>query len=203
MSLLETYNCKDHGPCSVFVERDDDTGLFHYLKKVGRGIKEEKAQKLSSDNKEDSIEYHPDYHGPDSSVWHKYENVYTYAYPNTIKCPVCKKKTDERASIYYFSVGNGRNSFAAMNERRRYAVDGMDKKQAEVFYKESIQASKERMTSGDQHYKKMVPDYEVLQKEGRAKRLTDQQTSQKIENLKRANQLITKDGTIGKGVRKK
>tara|TARA_R110002110_G_scaffold239686_5_gene455682 strand:- start:2095 stop:2691 length:597 start_codon:yes stop_codon:yes gene_type:complete len=198
MSLLETYECKKCGPCSTFVERDEETGLFYYDRKVGRKIHEDKVPKF--DGTEDYY-YSPDWNG-DSAYWYKYESVYTYDYPDNIKCPTCKRKTGQRASIYYFSVGSGRNSYASLKERQRYAHEGMDKKQAEQFYKESVEASKERIKTGDQHYKKVVPNYEVLRKQGQVRRLNDQERANKIQNLKQTNQAITKDGTIGKASRK-
>ena len=198
MSLLETYECKCCGPVSVFIERQEGTGLFYYEKKVGRKIHEDKVP--THDGTGD-FNYYPDWDN-DSTYWHKYEKLFFYDYPDTIKCPKCNKKTGKRASIYYFSVGNGRNSYAAMKERRRYAVYGMDKVQAEQFYKESIEASKERQKTGGQHYKKVSPDYEQFRAEGKAVRLTDQETAEKIQRLKNANIQLTKDGKIGQPPRK-
>jgi hypothetical protein len=198
MSLLETYNCKKCGQCSTFVERDEDTGLFYYDKRVGRRIHESKVPEHNGT--EDQM-YFPDFHG-DSTYWHKYESVFSYDYPDTIKCPTCKKQTEKRASIYYFSVGNGRNSYASMKERQRYAMEGMDKKQAEQFYSESIEGSKKRQKSGGQHYKKVTPNYEVLREQGQVRKLNDQERANKIENLKRINQVITKEGKLGKPPRK-
>ena len=123
-------------------------------------------------------------------------------YFDTIKCPTCKKKTQPRSSIYYFSVGEGRNSYKSLKERQRFAREGMDKKQAEQFLKESCEASKDRVKSGEQHYKKVVPNYEVLREQGQVRKLNDQERANKIQNLKQINQAVTKDGTIGKASRK-
>ena len=123
-------------------------------------------------------------------------------YFDTIKCPTCNKKTQPRVSIYYFSVGEGRNSYKSLKERQRFAREGMDKKQAEQFLKESCEASKDRVKSGDQHYKKVVPNYEVLREQGQVRKLNDQERANKIQNLKQINQAVTKDGTIGKASRK-
>jgi hypothetical protein len=79
----------------------------------------------------------------------------------------------------------------------------MDKKQAEKFYQESCEASKERVKSGGQHYKKVVPNYKVLAEQGQVRRLNDQERADKIQNLKNTNRVLTKDGTIGKASRKK
>jgi hypothetical protein len=198
--LLETYNCKHCGTkSSIFVERSDETGLFWYEKKVGRKIHEDKVPE--HDGTED-WSYQPDWQG-DSTYWYKYEKEWSMDYFDTIKCPNCKRKTEKRASIYYFSVGEGRNSYKSLKERMRYAHEGMDKKQAEKFYKESCEASKDRVKSGDQHYKRVVPNFKVLEQEGLAKRVSDEQSLKNRENLKQANISITKDGTIGKANRRK
>lgn len=199
-SLLETYNCKHCGTrSSVFVERSDQTGLFYYEKKVGRKIHEGKVPNYDGT---EEWSYHPDWQG-DSTYWHKYEKVWSMDYFDTIECPCCKKETEKRVSIYYFSVGEGRNSHKSLKERMRYAHEGMDKKQAEKFYQESCEASKERVKSGDQHYKRVVPNYKVLAEQGQARRLNDQESANKRENLKRTNASVTKDGTIGKAARRK
>ena len=198
MSLLETYECKKCGPCSTFVERSEETGLFYYEARVGRKIHEDKVPTF--DGTEDFC-YSPDWDG-DSTYWHKYEKVWSMEYFDTIKCPTCKKKTQPRSSIYYFSVGEGRNSYKSLKERQRFAREGMDKKQAEQFLKESCEASKDRVKSGDQHYKKVVPNYEVLREQGQVRKLNDQERANKIQNLKQINQAVTKDGTIGKASRK-
>ena len=122
--------------------------------------------------------------------------------PDKVKCNKCKKKKAMFSPPDLPNIKSGRNSYAAKRERQRYAKDGMDKKQAEQFYKESVEASKERVKSGGQHYKKVVPNYEVLRKQGQVRRLNDQERADKIQNLKRTNQAITKDGTIGKASRK-
>jgi hypothetical protein len=79
----------------------------------------------------------------------------------------------------------------------------MDKKQAETFYNESIAATKERVKSGHQHYKKVSPNYKVLAQQGQVRKLNDQETANKVQNLKNNNRVLTKDGTIGKAARKK
>lgn len=198
-AILESYICKKCGPCSTFVERSDETGLFYYDKRVGRKIHEDK---VPSHNGTEEWSYHPDWEG-DCTYWHKYVKEWSMEYFDTIQCPTCKKETEKRASIYYFSVGEGRNSIKSLKERQRFAREGMDKKQADQFLKEACEASKDRVKSGEQHYKRVVPNYKVLAEQGKARRLNDQETANKIENLKRTNASITRDGTIGKAARRK
>lgn len=122
--------------------------------------------------------------------------------PEKIECSNCKKtahRSDEGIPVYKY----GRNSYEAMNERRRYAYEGMDKQQAEKFYKESIEASKERVKTGDQHYKRVDPNYKVLEKQGVVKRNTSERRYQKQKVLKDANVKLTREGKIGKIAHKK
>lgn len=122
--------------------------------------------------------------------------------PERLKCTQCKKMMIRHMEDLP-SLKEGRNSMSALKERRRFAEHGMDKKQAEKFYKESIEASKERMKGGEEHYKRVVPNYEVLAKQGVVKRNSDKRKAAKEKFLKDANIKLTKDGTIGKLSRKK
>jgi hypothetical protein len=199
-AILETYNCKKCGTkSSAFIERSDETGLFWYEKKVGDKIHEDDVP--THDGTLDHS-YYPDYEG-DPNYWYKYEKEWSMDYFDTIECPCCKAETEKRVSIYYFSVGEGRNSYRSLKERMRFARDGMDKKQAEKFYKESVEASKERVKSGSEHYKRVVPNYKVLAEQGQARRLNDQERADKIQNLKKVNVSLTKDGNIGRSSRRK
>lgn len=199
-SILETYKCKHCGTkSSVFVERSDQTGLFYYEKKVGRKIHEDKVPNYDGT---EEWNYYPDWQG-DSTYWHKYEKVWSMDYFDTIECPCCKKETEKRVSIYYFSVGEGRNSYRSLKERQRYAREGMDKEQAEQFLKESCEASKDRVKSGGQHYKKVVPDFKALEQQGLVTRRKQGDTQEMAQRLKDNNRVLTKDGTIGKAARRK
>ena len=122
--------------------------------------------------------------------------------PEKLKCLHCKKKKAELAPTTVPTVKHGINSHRALKERQRFAMDGMDRQQSEKFYKESVEASKERVKSGGEHYKQIVPNYEVLEKQGQVKRLTDEQRAAKIKYLKDANIQISKDGKIGRKPRK-
>ena len=85
----------------------------------------------------------------------------------------------------------------------RYHHYGMDKKQGDKFLEESIQASKKRRKDGHQHYAKIVPNYEVLAKEGSVKKLNDKERAEKREAMKHVNRALTKDSTIGRGAKSK
>ena len=158
-------------------------------------------QVLVSSLSQEEIDALPDWDDPRD--YEVYEEVkYGDMPPNTVKCNNCGDIAD-RLVEGAPTIKHGRNSYHALKERMRYAHEGMDKKQAEKFYEESIAATKQRVKTGDQHYKKVVPNFKVLEKEGVVKRRTKNDAQQQAQNLKNMNRSLTKDGTIGKGSRKK
>lgn len=157
-------------------------------------------QVLVSSLSQEEADALPDWDDPrDYEVYEEVE--YGDLPPDVVKCS-CGSEAD-RIVTDAPDIKHGRNSYHAMKERRRYAYEGMDKKQADKFYKESIDASKERVKSGHQHYKKVVPNFKVLEKQGRVKRRTKQDHTDMAQHLKNTNRVLTKGGTIGKAARKK
>ena len=155
---------------------------------------------VSSLNQEE-IDALPDWDDPRD--YEVYEEVkYGDMPPNSVKCNNCGDVAD-RLVDGAPTIKHGRNSYQAMKERQRFHTEGMDKVQADKFYKESAAAIKERIKTGDQHYKRVVPNWKVLEKEGVVKRTSSEQATKNRENLKRANIQATRDGTIGKAARKK
>ena len=142
----------------------------------------------------------PDWDDPRDYEAYK-EVTYGEEPPDVVECS-CGSKADRLVSGPP-DIKHGRNSYHSMRERQRYAREGMDKKQADTFYKESMEATKERVKSGHQHYKKVVPNYRVLAEQCQVRKLNDQETANKIQHLKNTNRVLTKDGTIGKASRKK
>ena len=157
-------------------------------------------QVLVSSLSQEEADALPDWDDPRD--YEVYEEVtYGDMPPDVVKCS-CGSNAD-RLVTGAPSIKHGLNSYHAMKERRRYAMEGMDKKQATKFYEESIAATKERVKSGHQHYKKVVPNYKVLADQGQVRKLNDQERADKIQHLKNTNRSLTKDGTIGKAARKK
>ena len=157
-------------------------------------------QVLVSSLSQEEIDALPDWDDPrDYEVYEEVE--YGEMPPDDVKCSC--GGVAERLVGGAPDIKHGRNSYHSMKERRRYAYEGMDKKQAEKFYKESIEASKERVKSGHQHYKKVVPNFKVLEQQGKVKRRTKQDHTDMAQHLKNTNRALTKDGTIGKASRKK
>lgn len=79
------------------------------------------------------------------------------------------------------------NCFTNRQRERRFHEYGMNKKQAENFYKESMQASKERISSMREVYKDVVPDMNHMRKTERVKKLSDKDSAAKKERLKKVN----------------
>ena len=157
-------------------------------------------QVLVSSLSQEEIDALPDWDDPrDYEVFE--EVKYGDMPPNSVKCNNCGDVAD-RLVDGAPTIKHGRNSYHALKERMRYARNGMDKKQAETFYNESIASTKERVKSGHQHYKKVVPNMKVLEQQGMVKRRTKDDQSQVAQNLKDMNRSLTRDGTIGKKPRK-
>lgn len=76
------------------------------------------------------------------------------------------------------------NCFVNRERERKFYLNGMNKKQAESFYKESMQASKERIATMGDVYKRVEPNLPELQKMGKAKKLNDKETAEKREKSK-------------------
>jgi len=157
-------------------------------------------QVLVSSLSQEEIDALPDWDDPRDYEAYK-EVEYGDMPPNDVDCSC--GSIAERLVTRPPDIKHGRNSYHAMRERRRYAIEGMDKKQAETFYKESIDSTKERVKSGHQHYKKVVPNFKVLEKQGVVKRRTKQDHTEAAQYLKNTNRVLTKDGTIGKASKKK
>ena len=157
-------------------------------------------QVLVSSLTQEEIDALPDWDDPrDYEVYEEVE--YGDLPPDVVRCS-CGGES-ERLVTGAPDIKHGRNSHHALKERTRYAREGMDKQQAKTFYNESMQASKERVKSGGQHYKRVMPNYKVLAEQGQVRRLNDQERADKIQNLKNTNRVLTKDGNIGQGPRKK
>ena len=158
-------------------------------------------QVLVSSLSQEEIDALPDWDDPRD--YEVYEEVkYGDMPPNTVKCNNCGDVAD-RLVDGAPTIKHGRNSYHALKERQRYHHYGMDKKQGDKFLEESIEASKKRRKDGSQHYAKVVPNYEVLEKEGIVKRLDDKEKAEKRNIIKDVNRSLTKESTLGRGAKNK
>lgn len=84
------------------------------------------------------------------------------------------------------------NSFTNRQRERKFHEHGLNKRQAENFYKESMQASRERIDTMGEVYKKVAPNPEELSKMGRARKLNDKEVTAKEETAKKVNSELVK-----------
>lgn len=105
--------------------------------------------------------------------------------------PICSLCGSSKTSRLLPNV-EGKVSGRAMtySESKRFVIDGYNKQQAMQFYKDSIQASKERMADMGEVYKKVSPNMEYMCKTGKAKPAANR--SARVESLRKANAEIRK-----------
>tara|TARA_Y100000034_G_C6905529_1_gene420023 strand:- start:2909 stop:3364 length:456 start_codon:yes stop_codon:yes gene_type:complete len=106
-------------------------------------------------------------------------------------CPKCYKKGQRNFEIGSVSF-RGIDFSTNQNKAEDYARHGMDKGQADTFYKESIDATKERMKTGFQHYAAYTPNYEKLGEEGKLIRQSPEKARQKKETMKKMTECVYK-----------
>lgn len=153
-----------------FMNRD----AGYYTKIMVSSLSEEEIKALPEDK--DPRDY-------EKFVEIKYKSV-----PDSIKCFQCNKKAG--LMVEQFEGWCKGNCFTNRERERKFYQNGMNKFQAERFYKESIDASNERHGTMKEVYKKVSPDMEHYAKHGLAKPCKD--PGVKAEKLKRINAEISK-----------
>jgi hypothetical protein len=140
--------------------------------------------------------------------------------PTRTKCPKCKKLSGryyENANVGVSfkddGQGNGGLGVGGANDfytvRKRYqkvAEKGFDKDSANRFLRQSIDQSKNAMLDESHRYKPVYINYEKYASEGKAKRLSSEQITKKVETCKkltedaydRANKLGYKEASGSK-----
>lgn len=73
----------------------------------------------------------------------------------------------------------------SLRQQRRFEQYGMDRSAAETFYKESIEASRERISKMKEVYKKVSPDMDYHIKKGNARLANDTERQRKEVQIKR------------------
>jgi len=106
--------------------------------------------------------------------------------PEDCKCPECFNLSFRVVEVPEGIV----RGFSDRNRRRgmRFNEYGMEKEQAEAFYKDAIAASKDRMDTMGEVYKKVSPNMEYFTKKGLAKGVDDKRKIEKIEASKKMAQ---------------
>jgi hypothetical protein len=106
--------------------------------------------------------------------------------------PVCTYCGSDNTSKYlpnFNGAVKGLGVHAFRRERELYEK-GLNKQQAETFYKESMEASKERIATMGEVYKKVDFDMPLLAQKGLAKKTAN--VTKKLDNLKKANVELSK-----------
>lgn len=106
-----------------------------------------------------------------------------------VRCPECKewceqivcRPGEEPPGLIFKGFGWYTNK----SRDRKYAEKGMGKQEADRFLEQEIRNSQKRMESGGQHYKRMVPNYKNLHKQGAVKQVSDKEAIRKREASKK------------------
>ena len=104
--------------------------------------------------------------------------------PKTSKCSLCNKRRNRiftAPSIHFKGMGFTTNE----SKIEKYSRDGMDKETADKFLKTECDYSKERATASASVYKRVVPNFEKMVKEGTARRCSDKEIAQRKENARK------------------
>lgn len=120
--------------------------------------------------------------------------------PESWPCPDCNSESTER--LLFDPTRDPEDRMAAVHikgitgkilrREEKLRNEGMDKELAHQFYKDSIQASKERMSTMGEVYKKVDCDFDTMVKTGQAKKISDKQKAEKLKVGKQVQQEIKK-----------
>lgn len=117
--------------------------------------------------------------------------------PEKWKCPSCNKSRYTEQQLFREGsegpavIVKGITTVTLRREAE-FRQQGYNKQQAHNFYKESIEASKERMSTMGEVYKTVAANPQELAKQGQAKKLSDKEKAQKIEVGKKVQQEVAK-----------
>lgn len=110
--------------------------------------------------------------------------------PDRSRCPKCKKLSERYYANQNIQHGWGEDrDFHTVRQRfKKHAEKGWDKTAADRWLDGSIQASKDAMDDESYRYKPAFIDYEKMAQDGKAKRLSDKETSEKLERSRKITQ---------------
>jgi putative FmdB family regulatory protein len=132
--------------------------------------------------------------------------------PKKVKCKSCSSRCERFFDEINFSFGDdgcggasnkGAMDFYSVKQRyRKFAVKGFDKDSANKFLKRSIAESGERLAERSGRYKKVDFNWDNMARDGIVKRLSDKETTEKIERSKKITQDISNKHTAITGKKK-
>jgi|ETNvirnome_2_300_1030623.scaffolds.fasta_scaffold00212_16 putative FmdB family regulatory protein len=103
--------------------------------------------------------------------------------PKTSKCSICNKRRNRvftAPSLHFKGMDFHTNRVKV----EKYKRDGMEKEVADEFLKNECKYSKDRASESARQYKRVVPDFEKMVKEGKARKCSDKETAQRKKNAR-------------------
>jgi predicted nucleic acid-binding Zn ribbon protein len=103
--------------------------------------------------------------------------------PKRSKCSMCNKQRPRvytAPSIHF----KGMDFYTNQAKAERFHRDGMDKETADKFLKSEGEYSKQRTRESARVYKRMVPNFEKMVKEGTARKCSDKETAARKEKAR-------------------
>lgn len=110
--------------------------------------------------------------------------------PDRTRCPKCNKLSER----YYanqnlqHSWGEDRDFHTVRQRFKKHAEKGWDKTAADRWLNDSIQGSKDAMNDERFRYKPARINYEKMAQDGKVKRLSDKEASEKRERARKLTQ---------------
>jgi predicted nucleic acid-binding Zn ribbon protein len=103
--------------------------------------------------------------------------------PKTSKCSICNKRRNRvftAPSIHF----KGMDFYTNRARDEKFKRDGMDKDTANDFLNNACKYSKKRAKESGEVYKRVVPDFEKMVKEGTARKCSDKEIAARKEKAR-------------------
>jgi len=107
--------------------------------------------------------------------------------PKTSKCSLCNKQRPRVFTVPSIHF-KGMDFYTNQAKIERFQKDGMDKETADKFLNTECKFSKDRRVESAKVYKRVVPDFEKMVKEGTARKCSDKEITIR---KKKARQITT------------
>ncbi len=110
--------------------------------------------------------------------------------PDRTRCPKCKSLSERYFANQNLQQrwGEDRDFHTVRQRFKKHAEKGWDKTAADRWLTDSIQGSKDAMDNEQFRYKSAHINYEKLAEDGHVKKLSDKETSEKIERAGKLTQ---------------
>ena len=107
--------------------------------------------------------------------------------PARTKCPECKKLCEKnwQSQNVGLSFGDDRDYHTVRARYKRHAEKGFDKTAADRFLNTSIEQTKACMNDESFRYKPAYINYQKLAEDGKVRKLSQKETTEKIERAKK------------------